>query len=241
MALKIRLVWPAWKHPGRLLLLRALIVCAVLTGVVAFSVFEFYYFKYRHIVDTRLQQPLFANTAKIFAAPREVRPGQKLSVPLISSELREAGYTADGASQASQLGTFTEEGAQSITVRPGPQSYHSQDPATIRIRNGVVGSIVDDHSQLLASYELEPLLITGLSEDTNRTKRRLISYDEIPPNLVQAVLAIEDRRFFEHSGVNYWRLFEAGIRDLLTGQKQQGGSTLRAAFSSPLKSASSAR
>jgi penicillin-binding protein 1B len=240
MALKIRLVWPAWKHPGRLLLLRALIVCAVLTGVVAFSVFEFYYFKYRHIVDTRLQQPLFANTAKIFAAPREVRPGQKLSVPLISSELREAGYTADGASQASQLGTFTEEGAQSITVRPGPQSYHSQDPATIRIRNGVVGSIVDDHSQLLASYELEPLLITGLSEDTNRTKRRLISYDEIPPNLVQAVLAIEDRRFFEHSGVNYWRLFEAGIRDLLTGQKQQGGSTLtmqlaRGFFLSPEK------
>ena len=55
----------------------------------------------------------------------------------------------------------------------------------------------------LSSYELEPLLITGLSEDTNRTKRRLLTYDEIPPNLVQAVLAIEDRRFFEHGGVNY--------------------------------------
>jgi penicillin-binding protein 1B len=239
MALKIRLVRPTWKHPGRLLLLRVLIVCAVLAGLVAFSVFEFYYFKYRHIVDTRLQQPLFADTAKIFAAPREVRPGQKLSVQLISSELREAGYTAEGASQASQLGTFT-EGAQSITVRPGPQSYHSQDPATIRIKDGVVDSIVDDHSQPLASYELEPLLITGLSEDANRTKRRLVTYDEIPPNLVQAVLAIEDRRFFEHSGVNYWRLFEAGIRDLLTGQKQQGGSTLtmqlaRGFFLSPEK------
>jgi len=76
------------------------------------------------------------------------------------------------------------------------------------------------------SYELEPLLITGLSEDANRTKRRLISYDEIPSNLVQAVLAIEDRRFFEHSGVNYWRLMEAILRDVATGQKQQGGSTL---------------
>ena len=54
------------------------------------------------------------------------------------------------------------------------------------------------------------MLITGLSEDTNRTKRRLISYNEIPQNLVQAVLAIEDRRFFEHSGVNYFRLVDCG-------------------------------
>ena len=104
----------------------------------------------------------------------------------------------------------------------------------------MVESITDDHGQSLASYELEPLLITGLSEDANRTKRRLVTYDEIPPNLVQAVLAIEDRRFFEHSGVNYWRLMEAVFHDVTTGQKQQGGSTLtmqlaRGFFLSPEK------
>jgi penicillin-binding protein 1B len=190
--------------------------------VVVFSIFNF---KYEHVVDERLKQPIFANTAKIFAAPREVRPGQKLTVRLIANELREAGYSADGASQLSQLGTYS-GGGRSITVRPGPQSYHSQDSATIRIDSGVVGSIADAHGELLSSYELEPLLITGLSEDANRTKRRLIAYDEIPSNLVQAVLAIEDRRFFEHSGVNYWRLMEAIFRDVATGQKQQGGSTL---------------
>ena len=90
----------------------------------------------------------------------------------------------------------------------------------------MVDSITDDHGQALASYELEPVLITGLSEDANRTKRRLVTYDEIPQNLVQAVLAIEDRRFFEHGGVNYFRLMEAVCRDVTTGQKQQGGSTL---------------
>ena len=155
-------------------------------------------------MDERLKQPIFANTAKIYAAPREVRPGQKLTVHLIANELREAGYSADGASQTSQLGTFS-EGVQAITVRPGPQSYHAQDGATIHISAGVVESITDDHGQPLSSYELEPLLITGLSDDANRTKRRLITYDEIPQNLVQAVLAIEDRRFFEHGGVDYFR------------------------------------
>ena len=170
----------------------------------------YYYIKYQSIVDARLKQPLFVNTAKIFAAPREVRPGQKISVHLIANELREAGYSADGASQLSQLGTYS-EGAQSITVHPGPQSYHAQDGATIRISAGLVASIVDDHGQPLASYELEPLLITGLSEDSNRTKRRLVTYDEMPQNLVNAVLAIEDRRFFEHNGVNYYRLMEAHV------------------------------
>ena len=95
---------------------------------------------------------------------------------------------------------------QQITVRPGPQSFHAQDAATIHISGGVVSSISDDHGQPLSSYELEPMLITGLSEDANRTKRRLLTYDEIPKNLVNAVIAIEDRRFFEHGGVDYIRV-----------------------------------
>ena len=225
MALKIRLAWPTGLHPWATLLLRVGLLMFAAVALVFFAVFGYYYVKYQHIVDERLKQPIFASTAKIYAAPREVRPGQKLSVKLIANELREAGYSADGASQTSELGTYS-EGVQTITVRPGPQSYHSQDSTIIRIGSRVVESIADDHGQQLASYELEPLLITGLSEDANRTKRRLVVYDEIPQNLVQAVLAIEDRRFFEHNGVNYWRLMEAVYRDVISGQKQQGGSTL---------------
>ena len=239
MALKIRLAWPTGQRPWVTLLLRGALLAAAAVALVFFAVGGWYYFKYQRIVEERLKQPMFANTAKIFAAPREVRPGQKLSVRLIANELRDAGYSPDGASETSQLGTYV-EGAQTITVRPGPQSYHSQDGAVIRIGAGVVESINDDHGQPLSSYELEPLLITGLSDDPNRTKRRLITYDEIPGNLVQAVLAIEDRRFFEHSGVNYWRLMAAGFRDVTSGQKQQGGSTLtmqlaRGFFLSPEK------
>jgi penicillin-binding protein 1B len=208
-------------------------------ALVFLLVFGFLYFKYRRVVDDRLQQPLFASTAKIYAAPREVRPGQKLSIGLIANELREAGYSVDGAGQASPLGTYS-EGALTITVHPGPESYHTEDSATIRIIGGVVQSIADDRGQPLTSYELEPLLITGLSNGANRTKRRLLTYSEIPPNLVQAVLGIEDRRFFEHNGVNFWRLGSAAAQDIFTGHKEQGGSTLtmqlaRGFFLSPEK------
>jgi penicillin-binding protein 1B len=213
------------RHQWSTLVLRVVLLgfAAVALGFLVLS--GYYYFKYQRIVDDRLKEPIFASTAKIYAAPRQVRPGQKLSVRLIANELSAAGYSADGASQTSELGTY-KQGAQTITVRPGPQSFHAPDRAVIRVSDGVVESIADENGDPLASYELEPLLITGLSDDPNRTKRRLLTYNEIPQNLVQAVLAIEDRRFFEHGGVNYWRLVEAIFRDVTTGQKQQGGSTL---------------
>jgi len=68
-------------------------------------------------------------------------------------------------------------------------------------------------------------MITGLSEDSNRTKRRLVTYDEIPQNLVQAVLAIEDRRFFEHSGVNYTSMLGWAYHDVIGDRKHLGGAS----------------
>jgi penicillin-binding protein 1B len=224
MALKIRWARPSGRHPIASLILRIALVAVAAVALVGLSIFAFVYFKYQHVVDERLKQPIFANTAKIFASPREVRPGQKLSVRLIANELRDAGYSIEGASQPSQLGTYS-QGAASITVHPGPQSYHAQDGATIHIGSGVVQSIDDDHGQPLSSYELEPLLITGLSEDVNRTKRRLLTYDEIPQNAVQAVLAIEDRRFFEHSGVNYFSIISWAWHDVIGDRKHRGGAS----------------
>ena len=224
MALKIRFAWSKGRHPLGTLIFRIALLAFAAVVLTSFVVFGFFYFKYGHIVDDRLKQPIFASTAKIYAAPREVRPGQKLTVGLIANELHDAGYSADGASRASEMGSFSES-TQSITIHPGPQSYHAQDGATIHIGSGVVQSITDDRGQPLSSYELEPLLITGLSDDANRTKRRLLTYDEIPPNIVQAVLAIEDRRFFEHSGVNYFSMISWGWHDIVGDRKHRGGAS----------------
>ncbi len=80
MALKVRFAKPASGHHLRSRILGVALAafgCAALVGV---CVFSFLYIKYTGIVNERLKQPIFENTAQIFAAPREVRPGQKLSV-----------------------------------------------------------------------------------------------------------------------------------------------------------------
>ncbi len=225
MALRIRIPRNNSKQGLAFHLAAAVLLCCVFSALALLLTGGYYYLRYRGIVDARLQHPLFATTAKIYATPREVRPGQHLPLAQVVRELRTAGYSDPTATTPSPLGTFVTTD-DSVDVHPGPQSYHSQDGALIRFSRGVVSSLTDDHGQPLSSYELEPLLITGLSEDASRTKRRLVTYSELPPNLVQAVMAIEDRRFFEHDGVNYSRLFSAALRDILTGRKVEGGSTL---------------
>ncbi|HEU4634593.1 MAG TPA: PBP1A family penicillin-binding protein [Edaphobacter sp.] len=203
--------------------------------LVALSIVGYYYFKYENIVNDRLAKgPMFASVSQIYAAPREVRDGQKLPVSEIAAELRKAGYNSNP-----QLGTFQLNG-DSIFIKPGPESYHTTDGATISAPKGVVQSITGENGAALSAYELEPLLITALSEDSGRAKRRMVSYQDIPPRMVQAVTSIEDRNFFEHNGVNFLRIIKCGVEDLSSGRKRCGGSTItmqlaRGFFLSPEK------
>ena len=195
MAVKIKFAGPAaFKGTlGRKLLLGAGLAAGVVFLICA-GIFGLYYIKYGRIVDQRMEKPLFTATAKIYAAPPELRPGQKFNAHYIAQELRSAGYSVEGEGKASPMGTFS-EGPESLTVHPGAQSYHAPEGATITFDSGAISAITGDKGQQLSAYELEPLLITDLS-DQNRSKRRLLTYDQIPHNLVNAVVAIEDRRFF---------------------------------------------
>jgi penicillin-binding protein 1B len=207
-------------------LFRFLLVVVVLVICVGAGIFAYFAHQYRGMVDDRLAQgPLFAAMAQVFAAPQEVRPGQHLSASSIATALRHAGYNGNP-----QLGSFQLR-STSILIKPGPQSYLAMDGATITTTTGagdepVVQSIVAENGAPLAAYKLEPQLITALSEDKNRTKRRLVTYKQIPPQLVQAVMAIEDRRFFQHGGINYGRTIKCAVEDVLARHMSCGGSTI---------------
>ncbi len=228
-----------WISDWRIKLLLVVAACVLVVCAILGIVFAYYYHSYEHVVDQRLRQPLFANTAKIYAAPREVRPKQKYSVHQIANDLMFAGYSAAGATHPSQIGTFSES-ADRIHIQPGSQSYHAPDGATVYTSaKGVVAKIQGDDGQQLSAYELEPQLITGLS-DKNRGKRRVVTYNELPKYLVPAVTAIEDRRFFEHGAVDYVRVFGAMVADLRSRRYSEGSSTLsmqvaRLFFLSPAK------
>ena len=223
MAVKIKVVRASLlEHPVRNIILIALVGTLLVGLVVCESIFGYYYFTYRHKVDEWLQKPLFQQTAMIYAAPKELRVGQKLTPQTIAQELRAAGYSGDDDRERSRMGTYSLNDS-SIKIQPGPQSYHSEQGATITFDKGMVKQISGDGGQALDAYELEPQLITGLSEGQNRTKRRLVNFNELPPNLVNAVTSIEDRRFFEHGGVDYYSMLGWIWHDLRHDRRYEGG------------------
>ena len=216
--------------------IRAALVVFVTVAVVFTSVFSYYYLKYDHIIDQKFKGQVFSNSAKIYAIPETVQVGEKIDAREIAVRLRRAAYAEkDGQSFMGSYRLLN----NGIEIKPGPDSYHSPEPATIRVRSGKVESIAGQSGELSA-YELEPQMITALFDAEQRSKRQLVEYDEIPKVLVDAVLAIEDRRFFQHGGVNFIRLAEAAWIDLTHQRHEQGGSTItmqlsRAFFLTPEK------
>jgi penicillin-binding protein 1B len=199
----------------------------IILSMVIMAVFAYQYVKYDRIIDKKMKGQIFNNAAKIYARAPLVQVGDKSSVETIATDLRRTGYVEEGKGE-SGMGTFR-LAKGSIEIHPGPESFHSSDGAAIHVSEGKIDRITGTggaDGQSLAGFELEPQLVTALFEGEQRSKRQLVKFDEIPGVLVSAVLAIEDRRFFQHNGVNYLRLAEAVWSDIRSGHKGQGGSTL---------------
>jgi penicillin-binding protein 1B len=202
--------------------IRAALVVFLVVAIGLGGFFCYFYIKYDRIIAQRFRSPVFSNSAKIYALPRTVHDGDKANAKEIAALLRRAGYSdKDGQSQ---LGSFHVT-ADAIEITPGPESYHSPEPARISILDGEVDKITSKGTELSA-YELEPQLVTALFDSEQRSKRQVVKYNEIPKVMLDAVLAIEDRRFFEHSGVNFLRMFAAVWIDVTRQRHEQGGSTI---------------
>ena len=98
---------------------------------------------------------------------RRCADGEQIQAKEIAAELRRAGYS-DKEGQ-STLGTF-HVSKDGIEITPGPESYHSPEPARISIQDGQVDKISSNGNDLSA-YELEPQLVTALFDAEQRSKR----------------------------------------------------------------------
>ena len=101
--------------------------------------------------------------------------------------------------------------------------------STIVVYAYLVPSLPDAHSLKQTQLQI-PLKVFSqegeLIAEFGDKRRTPVDYKEIPPQLIEAVLAAEDDRFFDHPGVDYQGLIRAGYSLLTTGKKSQGGSTI---------------
>ncbi|HKR02482.1 MAG TPA: transglycosylase domain-containing protein, partial [Pyrinomonadaceae bacterium] len=226
---RIRQAGEALKRLQLLRKRRLIIRCALIsTGVVIVAAVAFFIYSYNYyagVVDARLRSGYLTSRAGIYAAPRTLRKGQTISREGLVELLRRAGYLESAASDA-WSGSFKAEGSaveisprRSTTTSPGVVSVHFDKGGTH------ISDLTGDMGVTLESYTLEPEILT--TDAAMKTGQRpQLAFRDVPPTLMRAILSIEDRRFFEHGGVDIWGVGRAIFRNAADDQSSQGGSTI---------------
>ena len=177
------------------------------------------YSYYSQIIDARLASGYLTSRPGLYAAARVLQVGQKFSVEKLVTTLRRAGYLESTASGV-WSGSFTVNGGV-VEIRPNGNRVRL---VRVTFEGEQIAELRGD-GLALDSFTLEPeILSNDLSSKAG--KREVVAYNEIPQVLVQAILSIEDRRFFEHAGVDVNGLARALIRNVSDERMGQGGSTI---------------
>jgi penicillin-binding protein 1B len=186
--------------------------------------FVYYYVQFGHLIDQRLTGQIFQNTARVYSEPGHISVGDKMHPGDLASYLLRAGYQE---SQVPGAPGYYEADGHSVEIHPSADSYfHGANAVHVEFSPSAILRISNlSDGSARGSADVEPELITNLF-DSSREKRRVLRYDDLPPTLVHAVMAAEDKRFFDHGALDVVRVFGAAFHDLSRGQKAQGASTI---------------
>jgi penicillin-binding protein 1B len=201
----------------------------VLIGSLAFLltatvIFAYYYVQFGHMIDARLTGQIYQNTSRVYSEPGEIFTGESLKQTELADYLLHDGYQEEDIAGAPGQYKVTKS---SIEIHPSQDSYfQGANALKVNFTDGEISHITQLPAGTEAdSAQIEPELITNLF-DSSREKRRVVRFDDLPPVLVHAVLAAEDKRFFDHGALDVVRVFGAAFKDVSRGEKAQGASTI---------------
>jgi len=195
-----------------------LFVCIIFSGVTLY-----YYQYYSRMIDRRLSGEAFQRTARLYATPFQIYPGQKLTADNVVARLQRAGYEPEGSNHSGE-GTYAlPRGRVTITPLVG-------EPIQLSFEGSYLTRIVKKSEGELGEAALPAELVTSFS-DANRQKRRIVEFKELPPNLVNALIAAEDNRFYSHHGIDPIRLVGAVFQSFRNSNRMRGTSTITQQFS----------
>lgn len=196
------------------------VVAVIPIGIYVYNV----YGEFARMIDQQIAGGYLRGHAGLYAAPRVIEKGSRLSQQEVVLSLQRAGYTNGAVSNIWSGSYEANDDRIKIMPRKGTRSYQSVE---VVFNKKGVASISTDTATNLSSFALEPELLT-VDANLKTGKQQTVTFTEIPPVMVQAILAIEDRRFFQHSGVDVQGVSRAFFNWISSSSKgfRQGGSTI---------------
>ncbi len=177
---------------------RALVLGLGIPGVILFFTVVYYWVSYGRLIDAKLggeQRP----APRIFGRAFEIRTGRAVTYEQLRQRLNEVGYAE--REKAEKPGEFS---VSTGYVLIAPRTAEKERVRLIRVdlsrgQPAFVTRVSEVGAKDIDRLTLEPPLLATLNPGQ---RRRYVPLASIPPMLVNAVLTIEDRRFYDHPGVD---------------------------------------
>ena len=196
-------------------------------GILLLVTFGAYLVYLNQIIDSRFEGGAWVLPSRVFARAQELYPGLKLTHEQLTYELELASYLH--VERQPLPGEYRQLGA-SLEFNSRPFQFADQPQAARLVQvffdAGQVTALVDTQSgRDLSVFRLPPLIL-GSYYPQSGEDRLLLVEGEVPERLIATLIAVEDRAFFEHSGVSPLAILRALWANLKAGRAVQGGSTL---------------
>ncbi|MGI8896789.1 MAG: transglycosylase domain-containing protein [Pyrinomonadaceae bacterium] len=184
------------------------------------------YSSFAQLIDQQMAGGYLRSHAGLYAAPRIIEKGAVLSKDQLATSLQRAGYARGKASNIWNGSFQMDENTIRIVPRQGSGAHQWID-VKFDDKGGRVASLSANDDSDLRSYAIEPELLT-VDAALKTGQQETLTYQDIPSVLVQAILAIEDQRFFNHYGLDIRGIGRAFISWSTSGSVKfrQGGSTI---------------
>ena len=228
-----RFRWPAVLARSK----RRISIALGMAAVVMLGVVAYLYVSYGRIIDARLHGERDRAVPRIFARPLTLQTGQNMTQAELIGRLNDVGYAQ--RSRVERTGDFAlERNSIVLLSRGGDQAgkvvtVSFPEPPVIRKKTAKPPpppqqriTKIQAQSKALERVELDAPLLTAMMTGS-REKRRRVALETIPARMTEAVLAIEDRRFYYHPGVDPIRMVGAMFTNVFGDRPYLvGGSTI---------------
>ncbi|WP_286240099.1 penicillin-binding protein 1B [Neptuniibacter halophilus] len=177
-------------------------------------------------VKQKFEGKRWALPAKVYARPLELYAGQPLAREDLKRELKGLGYRF--VNRADQPGSVEWASSRARVYTRGFSFPDGDEPPRkmlLSFSGGQLASIRDQNGRAVPLSRLEPILIGGIYPKDNED-RDLIRLEQAPQHLLDALIQIEDRDYYQHFGVSPRGIARAMWVNIRVGRFVQGGSTL---------------